>query len=464
MRRLFLLALLGVSVVALLLSDIPFGFYLYQVERDRLLTQLERDAFILGGRAEDALEGEAESGFDDARRLAVAYREEGGARVVIVNSDGTAMVTNDPDDSREGLNYGTRPEIAEALNGRVATGQRFSETLQLELVYVAVPIYSGNQVVGSVRLTFDEQAIDDAVSRQLWGVYLVALITLLFAIALAFVLSRVLSRNLSHLSHTATALARGNLRARAETPSGPAEVRDLAESFNTMASRLEVLINEQKSFAADASHQLRTPLTALQLRLERLRESVDEDEATAERFDEIEAEIQRMRRLIEGLLALGRASVENIERETGDLASIARERAENWSGLAEESGVALSVTTPEELKVWAVPTAIEQIIDNYVDNALSVMPDGGSLDITVRRNGDYGEIEVADSGPGISADKAERAFDRFWRGQATHQGTGLGLAIVRSLATSSKAEVTLTPGPGGGTIARARFERVFPNG
>ena len=457
MRRLFLFALLGVSVVALLLSDIPFGFYLYQVERDRLLTQLQRDAFILGGRAEDALEDGESDGLETTRNLAIAYREEGGARVVIVNATGLAMVTNDPDDSREGLQYGTRPEIAEALTGRVATGQRFSETLNMELVYVAVPIYSGNSIVGAVRLTFDEQAIDDAVNRSLWGVYLIALITLLFAVLLAIVLSRVLSRNLLHLTETAGHLARGDLHTRADEPTGPPELKELAASFNLMASRLEALVDEQRSFAADASHQLRTPLTALQLRIERVRDDLPEDDAAVEKFDEIQAELVRMRRLIDGLLALGRASVENVEREQQDLAQIVRERVENWRGLAEESEIELVVTTPTHATVWAVPTAIEQITDNYIDNALSVTPRGGRLTIDVQTDTTWATLTVADSGPGISASDADRAFDRFWRGNATHEGTGLGLAVVKQLAQSSGADVALVPGEQGGTVASARF-------
>ena len=81
MRRIFLFSLLGVSLVALLLSDLPFGLYLYQVERDRLLTQLQRDAFILGGRAEEVLEKSEPGEIDIVRDLAIAYREGGGARV-----------------------------------------------------------------------------------------------------------------------------------------------------------------------------------------------------------------------------------------------------------------------------------------------------------------------------------------------------------------------------------------------
>lgn len=458
MRRIFLLSLLGVSVFALLLSDLPFGLYLYQVEKDRLLTQLQRDAFILGGRAEEVLEKSEPDDITIVRDLAIAYREQGGARVVIVDEDGTAVITNDPDDSREGLDYGTRPEIADALTGRVATGQRYSETLQLELVFVAVPVYSGQHVVGAVRLTFDEAAIDEAVNRQLVGVYLVALVALLFAVALALILSRVLSRNLKNLGDTAETLSRGDLTIRAPEPKGPREVRELAQAFNLMARRLQLLVDEQKAFAADASHQLRTPLTALQLRVDRLKESLNESDETAEKFEEIEREIYRMRRLIEGLLALGRASSETLVRERVDAAAVVHERVAEWSGLAEESGASLTAHTPSNAWAMAVPTAIEQIVDNYIDNALSALAEKGSIEVSVSIGDGTVTIEVADDGKGISADDAHRAFDRFWRGNATHQGTGLGLAIVRQLAQASNATVELVPRSPRGTIARVTFD------
>jgi signal transduction histidine kinase len=463
MRRIFLAALLGVSAVALLLSNVPFGVYLYQVEKERLLTQLERDAFIFGGRAEEALEANDPSGFETVRQLATTYREAGGARVVIANFEGIAMVTNDADTNKEGDSYASRPEFSEALSGRVATGQRFSQTLGLELVYVAVPVFSGDHIVGVVRLTFDEQAIDDAVNRQLSGLYTVSFLTLLFAIALAIVLSRVLSANIRDLAASAEAISQGHLNTRAKLPRGPKEIRELANSFNFMAERLERVVEEQKAFAADASHQLRTPLTALQLKLDHLRTASRPTPEQDKHFEEIDEELVRTRRLIEGLLALSRASSENVERTEVNLAAVARNRVKEWTDLAEESSVTVSVSIPDQALVLAVPTAVEQVIDNFIDNALSVLGSGGTISVTVAEDGDFWAVAVVDSGPGITAEAAQRAFDRFWRGSSTYGGTGLGLAIVRQLTRASGGDATIGPAENGGTIARATFPKVQLN-
>jgi len=222
---------------------------------------------------------------------------------------------------------------------------------------------------------------------------------------------------------------------------------------------LELLVGEQKAFAADASHQLRTPLTALQLRIERLRDKIKSTKETEKGFDEIEEEISRMRRLIEGLLALGRASSESLNRETVDAAQVVNQRVEEWSSLAEEAGIALTCTTPSSAYALAVPTAIEQIVDNFIDNAISILSDGGSINVTVTEEISYVVIAVSDDGPGISVADANRAFDRFWRGNATHEGTGLGLAIVRQLAQASGGSVSLQPRESGGTIAKVTLEK-----
>ena len=140
------------------------------------------------------------------------------------------------------------------------------------------------------------------------------------------------------------------------------------------------------------------------------------------------------------------------------MAAVIRERVDEWTGLAEENGATITLTSPESVRVLAVPTAVEQIIDNYIDNALSALDSGTSIEVSVSPSGNRVTVDVADDGKGITAEDAKRAFDRFWRGKATHQGTGLGLAIVRQLAEASGAEVKLIPHENRGTIARVTFE------
>ena len=457
MRRLLLLSFLGIVLIALAVSTVPFALFLQSVERDRLLTTLERDAFVLAGRSEEALESLDADDLAPVRDLATDYREAGGARVVIVDTTATVVVTNDSQENRVGISYASRPEFAEALSGVVSTGERYSDTLGITLVYVAVPVFSGPAIVGAVRLTFDRAFIDAEVNRQLTGIGLVALTTLALGALIAIVLSRTLSRGLKELDTAALAMAEGDFAMRARDDVGPAEIRALSRAFNDMASRVGTLVETQRRFASDASHQLRTPITALMLRVGGLRESLKPGAKNLERLDAIDAELSRLNRLIDGLLTLGRAGSQEVTREVIDASEVSRERLESWTSLAEEAGISLTAKIDKGLLVSAVPTAVEQIVDVFLDNALSVSDHGGKIEVSVVAEGAQVVISVSDQGPGMTPEEISRAFDRFWRGSSGYEGTGLGLAVVKQLAEASGAQVSLTSRAAGGILAQVKF-------
>ena len=457
MRRLLLASFLGIVLVALAISSVPFAFFIQTVERERLLTTLERDAFVIAGKAEEALESLSPSDLRPVRDLAQEYRDAGGARVVVTDEQGIVVVTNDPEENRAGVSYLSRPEFAEATAGQISTGERYSETLGLTLVYVAVPVFSGQNIVGAVRLTFDKAVIDAEVSRQLTGILIVALTTLALGGALALILSRTLARGIRELEHASEAFAGGDFSARAREDVGPSDIRALAGGFNAMAEKVSALVETQRRFASDASHQLRTPLTALMLRIEGLRESVRPTAKVTERFDALEQEIARLNRLIDGLLALGRTGAEKTPVISVDASTLARERVESWTSLAEESGVTLVSHIEENLTITAAETALEHILDVYIDNALAVSPAGSTITVLLTREGSAVTLLVQDEGPGVSEEVARRAFDRFWRGGSSYEGSGLGLAIVKELADASGARVALESREDGGAQARAVF-------
>jgi signal transduction histidine kinase len=226
-----------------------------------------------------------------------------------------------------------------------------------------------------------------------------------------------------------------------------------------MSERISGLLEQQRAFAGDASHQLRTPLTALRLRLEQAADIAERDPVEARvRIEAASAEVERMQRLVEGLLALARAEGRREELVVVDAAEIARERAEIWESLAEESGVSLSVDVPATAPVMVVPGALEQIVDNYIDNALSVSPAGTTISVAVVAGIDTVTISVLDRGPGMTDEQRERAFDRFWRAPtAAAGGSGLGLAIVQQLALACGGSVSIDARPGGGAIAKVRL-------
>lgn len=149
-------AFVTVTLLMLLVQDVPLSNYLRTVERDRIITLLERDAFVLAGHSEEALESITAADDTTLVSLASTYRESGGARVVIVDRVGVAVATSDDDESSIGSDYWSRPEITGALDGEIRSGSRYPNTLQVQLLYVTVPVFSGERVLGAVPLTFPE--------------------------------------------------------------------------------------------------------------------------------------------------------------------------------------------------------------------------------------------------------------------------------------------------------------------
>jgi signal transduction histidine kinase len=466
-RRL-LASYLLLTVAVLLVLVIPLGLSFADREEQDLLEGLQIDAFALASFAEDTLEHSPEGGASDAAleeepdvteadvgAAAAEYTTRTGARVVVIDTEGRAIADSQP--PTEGERYfDTRDEFATALEGQVATGSRASETLGGRLVYAAVPVASGGVVRGAVRLTYPADELDARVRDNWYRLGAIAVVSLVAATVVGVVLARSVTRPVRDLQQAATALGGGDLAVRADPTDGPREVRALARDFNDMADRLAELVDAQEAFVADASHQLRSPLTALRLRLENLEETVGPDDRS-----EVEAagrEVARMSRLVDGLLALARAdrAAGSATAEPVALGALLAERADVWRPLAEERSVALSVSGDGAASLS--PDRLAQVLDNLVANALEVAPAGSDLALRVvpAARAGWVEVHVIDAGPGLTDEERERAFDRFWRAGrdgGTLGGSGLGLAIVQKLVRVDGGTVELRRADTGGIDA-----------
>jgi len=451
MKWRLLAAFAGLITVVLLAQDVPLINYLRKIEFERVISSLERDAFLIAGSAEDLLSGE--QGVTDPADLQQQineYAAPSGARVVVVDRAGILVVSTDQRD-QPGKDFSTRPEIQIPLNDGVpATGERNSETLGGKIVYVAVPVVSGRTIVGAVRITFPAQVIDDRTAEKTRGLILVGFISLIGAAFAALLIASSFTSPIRRLRRTTEAIAEGDLSQRAEEE-GPPEIKGLARSFNTMTERIERLLEQQKAFAGDASHQLRTPLTALRLQLERAADMVDTDpEGARERVEAATEETERLQRLVEGLLMIARSEGSTPALEIVDVTALVADRFEVWEPFAAERGVRLVTNAPDGLFATCVPSSLEQIIDNYVDNAFGIAKDGDTISIVAATYANTIGVHVIDEGPGMKPEHLEHAFDRFWRApDAPHGGSGIGLAIVQHLAELS----------GGHAVLRNRTDR-----
>ena len=349
-----------------------------------MLASIQRDAFILGGASEDALSADNPQSLDDLQASVDVYRGKTGREVVVTDGTGIAVAVSG-DEARRGADYSTRPEIAAALAGNPTSGRRASTTLGGDIVYVAVPVLSGAQLVGVVRLTYPAATIDDRVSDKVRGILVVGLISLATTALAAALMATTIVRPLRRLQRATEQVAAGDFESRAVIDEGAPEIRGLATSFNTMTEKISTLVERQRSFAGDASHQLRTPLTALRLQLERAAVNVDTDpEAARGDIEAASEETERLQRLVEGLLMSARADQQGrCRRSIIDVADIVTERAAIWAPLADERGVTLTAGRIDTVSAQAVPGALEQIIDNYIDNALNAGAAGNEITVSV---------------------------------------------------------------------------------
>jgi signal transduction histidine kinase len=464
-----LAAFLGVMVVVLAAQDLPLASHLRRVEVDRQLAELERDAFLLAGQAASAL---TPSGAGASSRAAVDesdagialtdsmayYADRNGRQVVVTDSDGGVVATAGGAAAGVGDDVGDSPEIATALTGEPATGRAD------EVVSLAVPVFDGADIVGAVMVVADDEDIDSRASARTRGLLLVAGISLAAAAVAALFMAGSVTGPLRLLRHSTERVAGGDFEERADDSRGAPELRALAGSFNAMTARLARLVEQQQRFAGDASHQLRTPLTALRLQLERATALVEEQPQEALRIlGDAEREIERLQRLIDGLLTLARAdSAGPSLRAPIDVSAIVAERAALWSPLAEEQGVGLDVVDGGGVVATAVAGALDQILDNYLDNAIAAAPSGTSVEVVVDAPpSGVVQVHVLDRGPGLAEDQLAHAFERFWRSpDARHDGSGIGLAIVAHLAAISGGAASLSRRAGGGLDATVTLPRA----
>ncbi|MER7763937.1 HAMP domain-containing sensor histidine kinase [Streptomyces sp. NPDC097619] len=315
----------------------------------------------------------------------------------------------------------------------------------------------GAPVAGAVRIRYGTAGLTDRLWR-IWGFRAVlAVAVLAIAAGLGAIVARLLTKPLRQLNDMASRFGDGDLTARSPV-TGPQETRTLARTLNQGAERLDTLVASQRIFVADASHQLRTPLTALRLSLDNIADGVD-DPFVREDVDQATAEVVRMSRLVSGLLVLARAEAKVSAPEPLPLRELVEERLDVWRPAADERSVGIVLTGDADgrQRVLAGPGNLDQVLDNVLSNALEVSPDGGTITVRLEGGGAEGTVlEVADQGPGMSAAEQSRAFDRFWRGQGLtgRSGSGLGLAIVRQLVTDDGGSVALRDAPGGGLCVR----------
>ncbi|NHC13624.1 sensor histidine kinase [Motilibacter deserti] len=389
----------------------------------------------------------------DAQALAAdlaRYEQVYSGTIAVVDPDGQVAIGSAPGSRVDPAVVG--PALDAALTGRSSSGVGFRWPWDDRPVVVAAPVMDAGDTVGAVVVVAPTDRADAAVLRSWAALAAGALAALVVAVGLALGAARWVLRPVDELDGVAHAIAKGRLDARTPADDGPPELRRLAAAFNEMADHVEAFVEQQRAFVADASHQLRNPLSALLLRIEGLGLELPED--SQEDLEQARDEGRRLTALLDDLLALARAERAVAAPELVALGPLVARRADSWQVVAVGRGLRLGVEAHGDAYAVLDPAAFASALDAVVDNALKFTPTGRAVTLRVGQLGGRAEVAVLDEGPGLAPEEVARATDRFWRspGHQNVPGSGLGLAIARALLERSGARLSVANRPEGGLV------------
>ena len=448
MTRRVAAALLVLTLALLVAAVVPLALGAIAHERDSFIQDTARAAASIAGIAEERL-GDGVTD-DPALSAALVTAARQGDELLLLNSHKRVVVSQGtPRDAvwRQLVAQSTlqNDPTTELTDDRVVAVQTVWDDGRL----------SGT-AIGTVVLERPTGPLNQNIAN-LWF-YLVGLsgAAMVAAVLIAAYFARWVGRPLARLDTAARKIADGDLTVRAKTAYGPPELRRMAATFNMMAGRLEALVHGHRAMLADASHQLRTPLTALRLRLDLL--AADSAPAAAAELAGAQEEIARLSRLVDGLLATARAEAVTDQLEQIDVMEAVSERVAAWQPVANGNGVKLLAEAPPSPAPLVALGAghLDQILDNLLDNAIDAIGgEGGAVRVSVARTEAGTRLTVADDGPGMTPHERSRAFLRYTTG--SQNGTGLGLAIVHRLVTANGGTIKLADTPGGGLTVEVEF-------
>jgi signal transduction histidine kinase len=409
-RRLVRLAVVA-AALAVILFGLPLAVAIWRYAEANELRDLERVA-------EATALSVAAAVFDNEVPTALPDQAD-DVELALYDHHGALIVGNGPQEPDE--------HMQEAMLGEVSDGEAD------QALVVAVPVSHDGEVIGVVRAATPRATIDGPV----WLAWLGMAVLAAAAVGAAYVLAKRQAGTIAHpleeLSTAAARLGDGDFSVRAPT-AAIREIDSVADSLNTTAKRLGDLLQRERAFSADASHQLRTPLAGLRLELEA---ALDDAQGDARPLVSALAAVDRLDQTVNELLALARDT--RRDRDEFDVQVLLDEITREWSSRTDSAQRPLCVTVEADTPACAASTAaIRQVLAVLLDNA--VAHGRGAVSVSARDAGDVVAIDVSDEGPGVAV--AEQ--DLFVRRADTAAGHGIGLALARSLAEAEGGRLRLT--------------------
>jgi signal transduction histidine kinase len=431
----------------LLALGVPLATSIVREHQNALFQDRVDDTAHFAALAESALPGPPPA---TLRTQLARYHQVYGISAALVGRDGRPWIATDgyPSD-RSG---DVRIALRQALAGRHSANAQTIWPWSGRTLTVAAPVMQSGDVVGAAVTVSSTRRMRTAVLHGWLVLCSAEAAAVLVCLMLAHLLASWMLRPIEALDAVTHTISTGRLDARVAAGGGPPELRRLGASFNEMVERVESVMERQRAFVADASHQLRNPLAAVMLRLEELAMTLPP--GREEEVDGVRQEAHRLTRVLEDLLELALAEEGSATVEEIDLSVLVEERVAAWQIVADRRDIRVLPLWDGPVLGIADATGLGSAFDAVIDNALKFSPSGSVVSVEVAETGHGAEIRVIDQGAGLPPEELARIGDRFWR-SPRHQnvdGSGLGLAVARTLLTAGGGGLHIDAGPDGGLM------------
>lgn len=394
-------------------------------------------------------------------------RMEGeSTRILILNNSG--VVEQDSYKSTTLLRRDLKqdhPEVANVLKGNSVPARDLyihvgNPPMPRRVLYSYAPItHYSDGIIGMVFLSTSLDSIDTVLSEVRKTINLYSSIISFSIILISFILSGFITHPIKELTASITKMSKGYLNQRVNIR-GSGEFKHLGEAFNIMSEKLENLDNARNEFVSNASHELKTPLSAMKVLAESLLHMEIDDPAIYKEFlSDINFEIDRLNAIITDLLTLVQMDKDSrniqLKRDKVELTDLTKKVIKGLQLLADQRHITLELYFEEPAEIVGDNMKLQQVISNIVDNGIKYTPDGGRVTVDVYKTPEYAVVKVTDTGVGIPQEDLNRIFDRFFRVDKARSrgtgGTGLGLSIANRIVMLHQGFIRVNSEEGKGT-------------
>jgi len=455
----------GYTVLVIFTTTVAGSLVTRKIEEDSIndiQQSLYSESVLLQSLIIDIFENVDEANFLESRlqkRLQL-LNQKLNTRVTVIRKNGV-VIADSKEDPANMENHGSRPEVLAAISGGYGVATRFSSTLGMKMMYLALPVQLEGQLVGYVRTSLPLLLIEKRVKQSQASIAFGAVFVIVVALLLGLFFSRRLSVRLTEMTTVAQSMAQGNYDQNIAI-SRSDEIGKLASALNQLAKSARDLEGIRRDFIANVSHELKTPITAVRGLIETVIEDEEMSDASQKRFlGKIHNQSIRLSSIVADLLELSQLeSGKGISgKDFFDLNEVINSTVTSLMQVAENSNIHVAVKLPEDsLVMFGDKNSLFQVVRNLLENALKYSSKDAEVRICLYQENEKAVIEVQDWGIGIKRQDQDRIFERFYRVDRARSrelgGTGLGLSIVKHIVLAHSGEISMESDFGLGSIFR----------